>query len=101
MMLEAAFDRPQRMRRAYRARNSFRKIFALKSRQAADTALREWEESLHPSIASAFEGVTRALENGRTEILRPHRPADERTRRGGGNWPGAPFDRIADDLNLW
>jgi transposase len=33
--------RPPRMRRAYRARNPFRKIFALKSRQAADAALRE------------------------------------------------------------
>jgi hypothetical protein len=69
MMLEAAFDGHPRMKRAYRARNQFRKIFALKSRQAADAALREWEESLHPSIAPAFEGVTRALENWRTEIL--------------------------------
>jgi transposase len=69
MMLEAAFERHPRMKRAYRARNQFRKIFALKSRQAADAALREWEGSLHPSIASAFEGVTRALENWRTEIL--------------------------------
>jgi transposase len=69
MMLEAAFDGHPRMKRAYRVRNQFRKIFTLKSRQAADAALREWEESLHPSIAPAFEGVTRALENWRMEIL--------------------------------
>lgn len=65
MILDAAFDRYPWMKRAHRARQQFQKSFALKSRQMADAAPREWEGSLYSSIAPIFEDVTRAWRTGK------------------------------------
>ena len=69
MNLSAEMGPVPAMESAYRAKERLVEILEMNSREKADAALHQWEDSLTEQVEEDFSAITHALSNWREEIL--------------------------------